>query len=76
MDLGVQDQGIGIPAEKQVRVFQCFYRPHGDTPYDYGGMGVGLYISQEIVERHGGAMWFESTEEAGSTFYFRLPART
>ena len=71
--VSVRDRGIGIPTEKQARVFQRFYRPHTDTPYDYGGMGVGLYISREIVARHGGAMWFESTEGEGSTFCFRLP---
>ncbi|OJY31506.1 MAG: hypothetical protein BGO98_15845 [Myxococcales bacterium 68-20] len=71
--VSVRDHGIGIPTEKQTRVFQRFYRPHTDTPYDYGGMGVGLYISREIVARHGGAMWFESTEGEGSTFCFRLP---
>ena len=64
---------MGIPAEKQGRIFQRFYRAHTGTPYDYGGMGVGLYISKEIVERHGGKMWFESEEGKGSTFSFSLP---
>jgi PAS domain S-box-containing protein len=71
--VSVRDHGVGIPAAKQERVFQCFYRPHTDTPYDYGGMGIGLYISREIVERHGGSMWFESKEGSGSMFSFRLP---
>lgn len=73
VEVSVRDRGVGIPFVKQERVFQRFYRPHTDTPYDYGGMGVGLYISREIVERHGGSMWFESKEGSGSVFSFRLP---
>ena len=69
----VRDRGIGIPADKQRRVFERFYRPHTDTPHDYGGMGVGLYIAREIIARHGGTMSFESKEGEGSVFCFRLP---
>lgn len=69
----VTDQGVGIPKGKQAQIFQRFYRAHTGTPYDYGGMGVGLYISNEIVRRHGGRMWFESEEGKGSTFFFSVP---
>ncbi|MHB1414478.1 MAG: PAS domain S-box protein [Chloroflexota bacterium] len=72
--VSVRDRGVGIPKEKQGRIFQRFYRAHTGTPYDYGGMGVGLYISSEIAGRHGGRMWFESREGRGSTFYLGLPA--
>jgi len=71
--VSVKDCGVGIPRDKQGSIFQRFYRAHANTPYDYGGMGVGLYISKEIVSRHGGRMWFESEEGRGSTFYFGLP---
>ena len=71
--VSVHDQGVGIPAEKQARIFERFYRAHTHTPHDYGGMGVGLYIANEIVKRHGGRMWFESEEGRGSTFSFSLP---
>lgn len=71
--VAVGDHGVGIPREKQVRMLQPFFRAHTGTPFDYGGMGVGLYISNEIVKRHGGRIWFESEEEGGSTFYFSLP---
>jgi PAS domain S-box-containing protein len=71
--VSVRDHGVGIPRTKQDRIFQRFYRAHTDTPYDYGGMGVGIYISREIIARHGGEMWFESEEGTGSTFYFNLP---
>lgn len=73
--LSVVDRGIGIPGEKQGRIFDRFYRAHTGTPYDYGGMGVSLYISREIVSRHGGRLWFESEEGQGSTFYMSLPSR-
>lgn len=68
----VRDRGVGIPREKQERIFQRFYRAHTDTPHDYGGMGVGLYIAREIIAQHGGEMWFESEEGSGSKFCFSL----
>jgi two-component system, OmpR family, sensor histidine kinase VicK len=71
--VSVTDRGIGIPADKQAGIFQRFYRAHTDTPHDYGGMGVGLHISREIILRHGGTMDFESREGEGSTFRFILP---
>ncbi|MHB1135005.1 MAG: PAS domain-containing sensor histidine kinase [Chloroflexota bacterium] len=71
--VSVKDNGVGIPREKQERIFQRFYRAHTRTAYDYGGMGVGLYISKEIVERHGGRLWFQSEEQRGSTFFLSLP---
>ncbi len=71
--VSVRDYGVGIPREKQPHIFERFYRAHTGTPYDYGGMGVGLYISKEIIRRQSGRMWFESEEGRGSTFYFSLP---
>lgn len=71
--VSVRDYGVGIPKEKQDHIFERFYRAHAGTPYDFGGMGVGLYISREIILRHGGKMWFQSEEGKGSTFYFSLP---
>jgi signal transduction histidine kinase len=71
--VSISDRGIGIPSGRQERIFQRFYRAHTGTPHDYGGMGVGLYISREIVMRHGGQIWFTSEESRGSTFSFSLP---
>ncbi|TAK36655.1 MAG: PAS domain S-box protein [Chloroflexota bacterium] len=71
--VSVADQGVGIPIDKQARIFQRFYRAHTGTPYDYGGMGVDLYISKEIITRHGGRLWFHSKEGEGSTFSLALP---
>ena len=69
----VEDHGLGIPAERQARIFERYYRAHAGTAQDYGGLGLGLDISREIVARHGGQMWFESTPGNGSTFHFSLP---
>jgi signal transduction histidine kinase len=69
----VRDRGVGIPRDKRDDIFQRFFRAHTDTPYDRGGMGVGLYLSQAIAREHGGGIWFESTEGGGSTFHLRLP---
>lgn len=72
---GVQDFGIGIEKAKQIRVFQRFYRvtrPDGET---YPGLGLGLYISYEIIKRHGGTMRLKSKIGHGSTFYFSIPIR-
>lgn len=70
----VSDHGVGIPHERQARIFERYYRAHAGTPDDYGGLGLGLDVSREIVQRHGGRMWFESTPGQGSTFFFALPA--
>ncbi|MCP3143639.1 ATP-binding protein [Pyxidicoccus xibeiensis] len=75
VEVSIQDQGIGIPADKQPRLFNRFYRPHAGTPHDRGGMGVGLYIAREIVQQHGGQLTLESREGEGTTVRVRLPLR-
>jgi len=71
--ISVRDRGFGIPADQQNRIFELFFRAHAGTAHDVGGLGVGLFMAREITIRHGGAMWFESEEGKGSTFYIRLP---
>jgi signal transduction histidine kinase len=67
----VHDTGPGIPAEHRTLIFERFYQvPERDA----GGLGLGLYISREIVEAHGGAMGVDSEEGHGSTFWFTLRA--
>jgi PAS domain S-box-containing protein len=70
--LSVHDHGVGIPLDRQQRIFDRFFRAHTGTPQDYGGLGVSLYISREIVHRSRGEMWFESVPGGGTTFYVRL----
>lgn len=66
----VSDTGEGIPPEHQERIFEKFYRVPGARG---GGVGLGLYISREIVQAHGGDMGVVSTPGGGSTFWFTLP---
>lgn len=69
----VQDFGIGIPAEKLPHLFDRFYRVD-NSGVQYSGLGLGLYISAEIVKKHGGILTAESTIGHGSKFWFTLPA--
>lgn len=69
----VEDFGIGIPDDKKDKVFEQFYRVSGSKQHTFPGLGLGLYISNEIIRREGGRMWVNSTEGKGSTFCFSLP---
>jgi two-component system, OmpR family, sensor histidine kinase VicK len=71
----VQDFGIGIKGDKTERVFEQFYRVSGTKEHTFPGLGLGLYISSEIVKRMGGRIWVNSTVDKGSTFYFALPLK-
>ena len=73
VQLCVQDFGIGIPDDKKDKVFEQFYRVSGDKQHTFPGLGLGLYISSEIVKREGGEIWVTSVEDEGSTFCFSLP---
>jgi signal transduction histidine kinase len=66
------DDGIGIPADQHVRVFEAFHRLH--TKAQYPGTGLGLAICKKIVERHGGRIRVASEEGRGTTLTFSLPA--
>jgi signal transduction histidine kinase len=70
--VSVQDNGIGIPENMTHNVFNRFFRISNPQIQTYPGMGLGLYISAGIIERHGGIISVESTEGKGSTFYFTL----
>jgi len=70
--VSVRDFGIGIPKAHHEKVFQRYYRI-SHSKYVIGGLGMGLFIAKEIIERHKGAIWVESEEGKGSTFYFSLP---
>jgi two-component system, OmpR family, phosphate regulon sensor histidine kinase PhoR len=69
----VSDRGVGIPADQQAHIYERFYRARGNHGYERGGMGMGLYLGREIIERHGGHIWFESTWGQGTTFHISLP---
>lgn len=69
----VKDFGIGIPADKQTKVFEQYYRVSGSKEHTFPGLGLGLYISSEIIKRSGGRIYVLSTEEKGSDFCFEIP---
>ena len=73
----VQDHGIGIPPEMREKVFERFYRIDDTALGPQPGTGLGLYISRELAERHGGSLKLERSEPGkGSTFVIRLPVPT
>ena len=69
----VADEGPGVSAEDQAQLFERFYRAESVRHNPQTGLGLGLYISRQIVELHGGRIWVESTPGAGSVFQFTLP---
>jgi signal transduction histidine kinase len=73
VQIDVADDGLGIPAGEQERVFQKFFRGDDYRIHEYPGLGLHLYIARGLVELHGGRLWFESAEGEGSTFSFTLP---
>jgi signal transduction histidine kinase len=71
--LSVQDSGVGIPPHQLEAVFGLFYQAEDPVSRRTGGMGLGLYISKDIITRHGGQIWAESQLNQGSTFNISLP---
>ncbi len=71
--VSIADEGVGIPARDQVRVFERFYKVDRARQRGLGGTGLGLAIARHIAEAHGGRIWLDSTEGKGSTFSLSLP---
>jgi len=69
----VQDRGIGIPRDEQVKVFEKFYRGRQAAELDSQGVGIGLALVKHVVESHGGSVTVESTVGTGSRFSLTLP---
>ena len=72
--LWVRDNGLGIPREQQHQIFTKFFRGEAARKRGISGTGLGLVLTQQTVEAHGGTLGFESDEGKGSTFWFRVPA--
>ena len=73
VEMAVRDHGMGIPPDKRDQIFERFYQAHGDGYQS--GMGLGLHISREIVELHGGQIRAEFPDGAGTRFTVCLPCR-
>lgn len=72
LKVSIADKGMGISIDEQTKVFDRFYRV-GEVQRHYPGMGIGLYICQQIISNHGGTIWVESEKTKGSVFSFTLP---
>ena len=73
VSFAVRDEGLGIPASEQSRIFDKFYRLDPELTRGIGGTGLGLYITRELVRRMGGGVGVDSVEGVGSTFTVELP---
>ena len=73
VQISVSDQGIGIPHAAQSSLFRQFYRASNVDPRQISGLGIGLYLVQQIVELHGGTITVSSEEHVGSTFRVSFP---
>lgn len=73
MQVDIEDTGIGIPEEAMDKLFTKFFRADNVMKFQTEGTGLGLYISKNVVERHGGTISAESTLDRGSTFSFTIP---
>jgi len=71
--ISVSDTGIGLPKNKLNRIFKSFEQADGSTARKYGGTGLGLTVTKQLVELQGGKIWVESTIGIGSQFHFTLP---
>ncbi|MFH1522708.1 MAG: ATP-binding protein [Patescibacteria group bacterium] len=73
MKMYIVDRGIGIPAEEHDKVFSRFFRATNAKKKGIKGSGLGLFLARNIINSHGGDIWFESKEEKGTSFIFTLP---
>ncbi|MDP3882666.1 MAG: HAMP domain-containing sensor histidine kinase [Candidatus Staskawiczbacteria bacterium] len=75
IELKIQDSGIGIEKKQQPKIFNKFSRGKNAIKHDPMGYGLGLFFVKNIVEAHGGKVWFKSKENEGSTFYVSFPVK-
>jgi K+-sensing histidine kinase KdpD len=75
VQIAITDCGIGIPEAAREHVFKRFYRASNGIHRNISGLGLGLYLANEIVKRHDGSIAFHSTDDQGTTFTITLPQR-
>lgn len=71
--VAIEDFGEGIDSIHREKIFERFYQVNGSAYANSTGLGMGLYISSQIIKNHGGEIWVESKKGEGSTFYFTIP---
>jgi len=74
--VSIKDEGMGIKRDDLTKIFDRYYRVQTNNTQHIAGFGIGLYLSAEIIHRHGGEIWAESESGVGSIFYFSLPLET
>lgn len=75
IEVRIKDTGVGIPSHQQYQVFNKFFRGTNVIKMETDGTGLGLFLAKNIIEAHGGRIWFESEENIGSTFSFTIPVK-
>ena len=73
LEVMISDTGIGIEEDKFQQIFESFAQAEGSAARKYGGTGLGLAVTKQLVQLHGGEIWVKSTEGKGSRFFFTLP---
>ncbi len=73
LTVSVRDTGVGIPEDEQGRIFEAFAQAEGSAEREFGGTGLGLAVTRQLVALHGGTLGVESAPDQGSTFFFTLP---
>lgn len=73
LEISISDSGIGIPEADKKKIFSRFFRASNAVKVETDGSGLGLFIAQGIVDKHGGKIWFDSKVGEGTTFHFTIP---
>ncbi|MEO8637997.1 MAG: ATP-binding protein [Candidatus Taylorbacteria bacterium] len=71
--ISITDNGIGIPKDQYGSIFTRFFRGTNASKLETDGTGLGLFVVKNLIEKHGGKVWFESEVDRGTVFYFTLP---
>lgn len=73
IEISIKDSGIGIPKDQQKNIFTKFFRGTNALKMQTEGSGLGLFLAKNIIEKHGGKIWFQSVENKGTTFFISVP---
>ena len=71
--ISVLDRGIGVPETDREQIFERFYQVEDAIHHQSPGIGLGLFIARQIVQAHGGRIWYEPRDGGGSIFRFTIP---